>query len=160
MAPPSLRLTALFCSKWLLRSFGGESGPGSIAGPAARLFSASGQTSVLFHKHAGQVAAVGRGVKRLQSTDRLLAAECVAPRRTLGVERLPDITCRNPVVPHGRFFSILPRFPNVPQAPIAPIQPIIRQGLTATETLLLSGATGAESLAPVSWNLIADLPTR
>jgi hypothetical protein len=38
---------------------------------------------------------------------------------------------------HGRFFSILPRFPNVPQAPIAPIQPVMRQGLTATESLLL-----------------------
>jgi len=44
---------------------------------------------------------------------------------------LPDITCRNPVVPDGRFFSILPCFPNVPKAPIAPIQPVVRQGLTA-----------------------------
>src|SRR3954454_5854791 len=40
--------------------------------------------------------------------------------------RLPVSTCRNPVVPDGRFFSILPCFPNVPEGPIAPIQTIAR----------------------------------
>src|SRR5262245_56078197 len=136
MGPPSLRLTALFCLKWLLRR-GGRSMPGSIAGSAARVVARARQLPCSFTSTLGNWRRWGGALSGCNRPCGLPAVECVAPRRTLGIERVPDISCRNPAMADGRFFSILPRFPNVPQAPIAPIQPVMRQGLTATESLLL-----------------------
>jgi hypothetical protein len=49
--------------------------------------------------------------------------------------RLPDSSCRNPAMPDGRIFSILPRFPVMPHEPLVASKPVGWKGLPTAATL-------------------------